>query len=109
VTHIIPLFLLPGLLSVHVFKMYTQQQHQTTTRYELDDGEGVAEGDETAGDGNAAAGGGGNGKYVPPSQRGSAGGMGSSLANMQEVDDRDLKTLRVSNISTDTKEADLQV
>lgn len=35
--------------------------------------------------------------------------MGSSLASMTEVDDRDLKTLRVSNISTDTKEADLQV
>ena len=59
--------------------------------------------------GMAAAGAAG-GKYVPPSARGAAGaGMGSSLASMEVVDDRDNKTLRVSNISEATKEADLQV
>lgn len=56
-----------------------------------------------------AAGGGAGGKYVPPSMRGAGGAaMGSSLSTMTVEDDRDLKTLRVSNVSEATKEADLQ-
>jgi translation initiation factor 3 subunit G len=57
------------------------------------------------------------GKYVPPSQRGKAGAGGGSLAAMasrmpetggKPADNRDQNTIRVSNISEDTTEADLQ-
>jgi len=55
------------------------------------------------------AGGGAGGKYVPPPMRGAGGAaMGSSLSTMTVQDDRDQKTLRVSNVSEATKEADLQ-
>jgi len=56
-------------------------------------------------------GGAAGGKYVPPSARGGASAataMGSSLSNMEVFDDRDLKSLRVSNLSAETKEADVQ-
>jgi translation initiation factor 3 subunit G len=84
-----------------------QQMRALQRKYELDDDQAEQEG-EAGGGGGAAGAGGAGGRYVPPSARGASGmGTGSSLSNM-EVDDRDLKTLRVSNISTDTKEADLQ-
>lgn len=61
------------------------------------------------------AGGGGN-KYVPPSARGGAGGMGgksleamaASAPEGRGRDDRDQNTLRVTNISEEASEADLQ-
>mmetsp|Transcript_9917 Transcript_9917/g.13869 ORF Transcript_9917/g.13869 Transcript_9917/m.13869 type:complete len:359 (-) Transcript_9917:236-1312(-) len=70
------------------------------------------------------SGGGGDGKYVPPSARGGGGTLGGkSLAAMAEMapgeggdsggrpkrfDDRDQNTIRVTNISENTTEADLQ-
>lgn len=61
------------------------------------------------------AGGGGN-KYVPPSARGGSGGMGgksleamaASAPEGRGRDDRDQNTLRVTNISEEASEADLQ-
>ena len=52
--------------------------------------------------------------YVPPSMRGQAGAgvAGSALARMAampQYDDRDQSSLRVTNISEETTEADLQV
>jgi len=49
------------------------------------------------------------GRYVPPSARGGSGG-GSTLdtLRMQEQKDRDALTLRVSNLSEDVREGDLQ-
>ena len=49
--------------------------------------------------------------YVPPSMRGQAGAgvAGSAIARMAQFDDRDQASLRVTNISEDTCEADLQV
>lgn len=66
-----------------------------------------------------SGGGGGGSKYVPPSARGSSGGMGgkslSALAAAapegggdRRGGDRDQNTIRVTNISEDTTEADLQ-
>mmetsp|Transcript_29188 Transcript_29188/g.89279 ORF Transcript_29188/g.89279 Transcript_29188/m.89279 type:complete len:341 (+) Transcript_29188:61-1083(+) len=48
--------------------------------------------------------------YVPPSLRGQVGasGGGSGLQRLAQFDDRDHATLRVSNISEETKEEDLQ-
>lgn len=65
--------------------------------------------------GGAAAGGGpggagaGGGKYVPPSQRGlggAAAAAGSGFAPQRRTDD--LNTIRVTNLSENTTEADLQ-
>lgn len=75
---------------------------------------GAAEASENAAVGGAAAAGGdaggsalsgafGSGRYVPPSLRGREG-MASS--NMDE--DRDFATLRVTNVSPDTREDDLK-
>jgi len=60
----------------------------------------------------------GGGKYVPPSQRGKMGGAGGSLAAMANKIDSsggpskdtrsEQNTIRVTNISEDTTEADLQ-
>mmetsp|Transcript_522 Transcript_522/g.1071 ORF Transcript_522/g.1071 Transcript_522/m.1071 type:complete len:367 (+) Transcript_522:174-1274(+) len=72
--------------------------------------------------GAGAAGGGAGGKYVPPSARGGASGAGlggKSLAALAASapgeaggksynDNRDQNTIRVTNISEDTTEADLQ-
>lgn len=48
-------------------------------------------------------GGGGGNKYVPPGQRG-----GASVAEASGSSDRDHATLRVTNISTETRDGDLQ-
>jgi translation initiation factor 3 subunit G len=50
--------------------------------------------------------GGSGGKYVPPSMRGASSSAGG--ANESQNDDRDTPTLRVTNISTDTREDDLK-
>jgi len=100
-----------------------QQWRALQRKYDLGDEAGEAEEEEPSGGGGRFSGpvgkGGGlsaleagmaaGGKYVPPSARGGAGAtMGSSLSSMTVEDDRDLKTLRVSNVSEATKEADLQ-
>lgn len=75
--------------------------------------------DEGAGDGwtQVGAGGAAGGKYVPPSARGGSSMGGKSLAAMaasapeggdRRNDNRDQNTIRVTNISEDTTEADLQ-
>jgi len=108
-----------------------QQRRQLERKYDVDGDEEKAGGaDEdgwtSIGRGGGAAAGGGS-KYVPPSQRGGAGGAGGgakSLAAMAEKigdgggggggaggkfgGDRDQNTIRVTNISEDTTEADLQ-
>jgi translation initiation factor 3 subunit G len=60
------------------------------------------------GAGGAAASAGGPGKYVTPAARAGLAGLaeGSSLKPMQRTDD--LNTIRVTNISENTTEADLQ-
>jgi translation initiation factor 3 subunit G len=100
-----------------------QQWRALQRKYDLGDEAGAEGEEEPSGGGGRFSGpvgkGGGlsaleagmaaGGKYVPPSARGGAGAtMGSSLSSMAVEDDRDLKTLRVSNISEATKEADLQ-
>ena len=53
---------------------------------------------------------GGSGRYMPPSARGgAAGGAGGASLEDRFSEDRDHATLRVTNISEDTTEADLQV
>lgn len=47
-----------------------------------------------------------SGKYVPPSQRGGAAAAGASSSTT--TDDRDNATLRVTNISSETRDSDLQ-
>jgi len=55
-------------------------------------------------------GGGGSGKYVPPSARGGGGGSAMGGGSMFKPEQRrdDLNTLRVTNLSESTTEADLQ-
>ncbi|KAL7504898.1 hypothetical protein ACHAXN_002453 [Cyclotella atomus] len=81
---------------------------------------GGGDGWTQVGAGGGGGGGGGGGKYVPPSQRGGSGSMGGkSLAALAAAgpsegggksysDNRDQNTIRVTNISEDTTEADLQ-
>lgn len=101
-----------------------QQRRQLERKYDVNDTAGTdpsveADGWQKVGD--KVAGGGIGGKYVPPSARGGALGKGSGsggLAAMasrmgdkppgQVQDNRDQNTIRVTNISEDTSEADLQ-
>jgi len=66
----------------------------------LDEGAGTAEGVSTS----ATT---GSGKYVPPSMRAGAGGRGESMYRGGGGRD-ELPTLRVTNVSEDTTEADLR-
>jgi translation initiation factor 3 subunit G len=64
---------------------------------------------DAAAEGGAMGMGGGKGAYVPRGRRdGGAGSMMPGAAPSSSFDDRDNATLRVSNISEDTTEADLQ-
>lgn len=94
-----------------------QQRRQLERKYDVEapgaGDEGVADGWAKVGaDGKAGVG----GKYVPPSARGGklAGGggglagMASRLGDKPVQDNRDQNTIRVTNISEDTTEADLQ-
>eukprot|EP00591_Stephanopyxis_turris_P007713 CAMPEP_0195518034 /NCGR_PEP_ID=MMETSP0794_2-20130614/12001_1 /TAXON_ID=515487 /ORGANISM="Stephanopyxis turris, Strain CCMP 815" /LENGTH=336 /DNA_ID=CAMNT_0040646931 /DNA_START=75 /DNA_END=1085 /DNA_ORIENTATION=- len=102
-----------------------QQQRQLERKYDVDvdvdvdvDGGAAPQEDGWSQVGPKGSGGGAGGKYVPPSMRGGAGAGGKSLAAMAEAsgggdgsrrfDDRDQNTIRVTNISEDTTEADLQ-
>lgn len=95
-----------------------QQRRQLERKYDVEaPGAGgneadVADGWQKVGDKLAGAAG---GKYVPPSARGQARGGGGGLAAMASrigdkpvQDNRDQNTIRVTNISEDTTEADLQ-
>lgn len=99
-----------------------QKMRDLQRKYDVD---GEDAGDKGGGGGGddgwtqVGAGGGGN-KYVPPSARGNASGMGgkslSALAAAsgdgdggdRRHDNRDQNTIRVTNISEETTEADLQ-
>lgn len=95
-----------------------QQRRQLERKYDVEaPGAGgaepdVADGWQKVGDKIAGAG----GKYVPPSARGAgrpgAGGglaaMANRLGDKPVQDNRDQNTIRVTNISEDTTEADLQ-
>mmetsp|Transcript_8903 Transcript_8903/g.10302 ORF Transcript_8903/g.10302 Transcript_8903/m.10302 type:complete len:352 (+) Transcript_8903:131-1186(+) len=108
-----------------------QQKRQLERKYDVGAAAEVASAPAAAGDGwnmvgagkgagmaslGAAAASGG--KYVPPSQRGKSGAAGGSLAAMASKIDStggppgkersDQNTIKVSNISEDTTEADLQ-
>lgn len=83
------------------------------------DGGAVDDGWTQVGTGGSSApsgGGGGGGKYVPPSARGGSSMGGKSLSALAASapgegarnDNRDQNTIRVTNISEDTTEADLQ-
>jgi translation initiation factor 3 subunit G len=56
----------------------------------------------------AAAAGGAGGRYVPPSQRGGAGAEAAGASFKSAVRTDDLNTIRVTNLSENTTEADLQ-
>lgn len=97
-----------------------QNRRNLMKKYDVDDEEGKKEGAAEDGWTQVGSGGGGGGgnKYVPPSARGGAGMGGKSLAAMaasapegggdRRNDNRDQNTIRVTNISEDTTEADLQ-
>lgn len=102
-----------------------QQRRQLERKYDVDstalntDAAESKEADGWTKVGDSGAGKAAGGKYVPPSARGGAGGLGGkSLSAMAERagdgggrgsgGDRDQNTIRVTNISEDTTEADLQ-
>lgn len=92
-----------------------QKQRHLERKYDVDQDAAGADPNQPApaGDGvgwtqvGSSGGGGGGasgGKYVPPSQRG--GAVGAAMKTQQRTDD--LNTIRVTNISENTTEADLQ-
>ena len=88
-----------------------QQRRQLERKYDVDagdDGQSPAGGAGGAGGwtqvGSSNNGGGNTGKYVPPSQRGGAAAAGAKPERRAD----DLNTIRVTNISENTTEADLQ-
>eukprot|EP00542_Grammatophora_oceanica_P018188 CAMPEP_0194049170 /NCGR_PEP_ID=MMETSP0009_2-20130614/29904_1 /TAXON_ID=210454 /ORGANISM="Grammatophora oceanica, Strain CCMP 410" /LENGTH=345 /DNA_ID=CAMNT_0038695255 /DNA_START=66 /DNA_END=1103 /DNA_ORIENTATION=+ len=97
-----------------------QQRRKMERKYGVDGADGEGGGADAAGAGGGlggagGAGGGGGwtqvssgsgGRYVPPSQRAGAKVMGSSAGGPQRNDD--MNTIRVTNISENTTEADLQ-
>jgi translation initiation factor 3 subunit G len=94
-----------------------QQRRQLERKYDVDDdGEGgAADGaaakqqDQAGGWTQVGASGSAPGKYVPPAQRAGGSAMmkgATGLATQQRTDD--LNTIRVTNISENTTEADLQ-
>lgn len=96
-----------------------QNMRNLQRKYDVDGDDAGKEGGGGGDDGWTQVGaGGGGGKYVPPSARGGSAAMGGkSLASLAEAapeggdrrnDNRDQNTLRVTNISEDTTEADLQ-
>lgn len=85
-----------------------QQRRQLERKYDVAGDDAKEEGGAASGwtqVGSALAGGGGTGRYVPPSQRGDAA---SVAAGMKSARSDDLNTIRVTNLSENTTEADLQ-
>ena len=85
-----------------------QQERQLRRKYDVDEG---AEGGAAAAGGgwtqvgaSASAGGASSGRYVPPGARGGGAAAGSRMPERQD----DLNTIRVTNVSESTTEADLQ-
>ena len=74
-------------------------------RPKLKDGSGYGGLDTLAQSGIGLGGGGGDGKYVPPSMR-TPGGREAAMQSWQ--DDRDRNSLRVTNVSEDATEDDLR-
>lgn len=105
-----------------------QNMRSLQRKYDVDGDEGenteaeAADGWTQVGSGGGGGGGGGGGKYVPPSARGGSSMGGKSLSALAASapgeggggggksfgDNRDQNTIRVTNISEDTTEADLQ-
>lgn len=97
-----------------------QQRRQLERKYDVgaDEGGEKAGGGEwtqvvggasaAAGRGPGAAGAGGPGKYVPPAQRAGLSSGGASSGGYKPERRDDLNTLRVTNLSESTTEADLQ-
>lgn len=83
-----------------------QQRRQLERKYDVaggDDAEGVAAGWTQVGAGGAVA---SSGKYVPPSVRAALSGVSAGYKPERRMDD--LNTIRVTNLSESTTEADLQ-
>jgi len=96
-----------------------QNMRSLQRKYDVDGNDAGKEGGGGGDDGWTQVGlGGGGNKYVPPSARGGANGMaGKSLSALAATvpegadrrnDNRDQNTIRVTNISEETTEADLQ-
>ena len=89
-----------------------QQRRQLERKYDVEGGGVIPEGETGAASGWTQVGaGGGTGKYVPPSARagGAASMMSSSAAGFKpERRNDDVNTIRVTNLSESTTEADLQ-
>jgi translation initiation factor 3 subunit G len=79
-----------------------QQRRQLERKYDVDDEDSKQADQQGGGWTQVGAAGASSGRYVPPSQRGAAPG-----AKTQQRTD-DLNTIRVTNISENTTEADLQ-
>lgn len=91
-----------------------QKRRQLERKYDVEGGEGAEGGADAASGwtqvkagGASAAGGLGSGKYVPPAARGGLAGLSSAGFKPQARTD-DLNTIRVTNISENTTEVDLQ-
>mmetsp|Transcript_13996 Transcript_13996/g.15371 ORF Transcript_13996/g.15371 Transcript_13996/m.15371 type:complete len:331 (-) Transcript_13996:58-1050(-) len=90
-----------------------QQRRQLERKYDVDvDAEGAPAAAAGGADGwtqvGAAGAGAAPGKYVPPAARAGLMGKGGGGAGMPERRNDDLNTIRVTNISENTTEADLQ-
>lgn len=85
-----------------------QQRRQLERKYDVDDDDANKPAAGSGGWTQVGASGAASGKYVPPSQRaGATMGGGSSAPGVPQRTD-DLNTIRVTNISENTTEADLQ-
>ena len=83
-----------------------QQRRQLERKYDVGgDDEGKEDGGASGWTQVGAASGGAPGRYVPPSQR---GGDASVATSMKTARSDDLNTIRVTNLSENTTEADLQ-
>jgi len=71
-------------------------------------GEGGADKDKAGGPGAAGGGGGAGGKYVPPGARSAGGGPRGGESMPERKRDQDTAAIRVSNLSENVVESDLQ-
>ena len=94
-----------------------QQERQLQRKYDVTGNDDGPEGKDDGAAGGAASGwtqvgaasaGGAPGRYVPPSQRGGDAAGSSMASSMKAARSDDLNTIRVTNLSENTTEADLQ-